>query len=104
MTCPGGLHPSGIKQREVGVVLGWFNEGGRGIATSWTNRKQGAAEMWPTTRHVLEVLPREGRGADLGSVGLKWLLIWGSIECALATKIGGEAKAHEISNTQKGFG
>ena len=32
------------------------------------------------------------------------LLIWGSIGCALATKIGGEAKADEISNTQKGFG
>ena len=32
------------------------------------------------------------------------LLIWGSIRCALATKIGGEAKAHEISNNQKGFG
>ena len=32
------------------------------------------------------------------------MLIWGSIRCALATKIGGEAKAHEIYNTQKGFG
>ena len=32
------------------------------------------------------------------------MLIWGSIRCALATKISGEAKAHEISNTQKGFG
>ena len=32
------------------------------------------------------------------------LLIWGIIGCALATKIDGEAKAHEISNTQKGFG
>ena len=32
------------------------------------------------------------------------LLIWGSIECALAMKIGGEAKAHEISKTQKCFG
>ena len=31
-------------------------------------------------------------------------MIWGSIGCALATKIGGEAKAHEISNTQEGFG
>ena len=31
-------------------------------------------------------------------------MIWGSIECALATKIGGEARAHAISNTQKGFG
>jgi len=31
-------------------------------------------------------------------------LIWGSIGCALATKFGGEAKAYEISNTQKGFG
>ena len=31
------------------------------------------------------------------------MLIWGSIRCALATKIGGEAKAHEISNTQKGY-
>ena len=27
------------------------------------------------------------------------LLIWGSIGCALATKFGGEVKAHEISNT-----
>ena len=33
-----------------------------------------------------------------------WMLIWGSIRCALATKIGGEAKAHEASNTQKWFG
>jgi len=32
------------------------------------------------------------------------MLIWGSIGCALATKIGGEAKAHEISKTQKRFG
>ena len=32
------------------------------------------------------------------------LLIWGSIECALAMKIGGDAKAHEISNIQKCFG
>ena len=32
------------------------------------------------------------------------LLIWGSIGCALTTKICGEAKAHEISNTQKVFG
>ena len=32
------------------------------------------------------------------------MLIWGSIGCALATKIGGDAKAHEISNTQKWFG
>ena len=32
------------------------------------------------------------------------MLIWGSIGCALSTKIGGEAKAHEISNTQKWFG
>ena len=31
-------------------------------------------------------------------------MIWGNIGCALATKFGGEAKAHEISNTQKGFG
>ena len=31
-------------------------------------------------------------------------MIWGSIRCALATKIGGVAKAHEISNTLKGFG
>jgi len=30
-------------------------------------------------------------------------LIWGSIECALAMKFGGEAKAREISTTQKGF-
>ena len=32
------------------------------------------------------------------------MLIWGSIGCALAMKFGGEVKAHEISNTQKGFG
>jgi len=32
------------------------------------------------------------------------MLIWGSIKCALAMKIGGEAKAHEISKTQKWFG
>ena len=32
------------------------------------------------------------------------MLIWGSIGCALAMKIGGEAKAHEISNSQKWFG
>ena len=32
------------------------------------------------------------------------MLIWGSIGCALGTKFGGEAKAHEISNIQKGFG
>ena len=32
------------------------------------------------------------------------MLIWGSIGCALAMKIGGEAKAHEISKTQKWFG
>ena len=32
------------------------------------------------------------------------MLIWGSIGCDLATKIGGEAKANEISNTQKWFG
>lgn len=31
------------------------------------------------------------------------MLIWISIECTLATKFGGEAKAHEISNTQKEF-
>jgi len=31
------------------------------------------------------------------------VLIWASIGCALAMKIGGEAKAHEIFNTQKGF-
>jgi len=31
-------------------------------------------------------------------------LIWGSIRCALATKFGGQIGAHEISNTQKGFG
>ena len=31
-------------------------------------------------------------------------MIWGSIECALAMKIGGDAKAHEISNTHKWFG
>jgi len=31
-------------------------------------------------------------------------LIWGGIGCALGKKFGGEAKAHEISNTQKGFG
>ena len=33
-----------------------------------------------------------------------YVLIWGSIRCALAMKIGGEAKAHEMSNTQKWFG
>ena len=32
------------------------------------------------------------------------MLIWGSIECVLAMKIGGEAKAYEISKTQKSFG
>ena len=32
------------------------------------------------------------------------MLIWGSIGCALATKIDQETKAHEISNTQKWFG
>ena len=32
------------------------------------------------------------------------MLICGSIRCALATKFGGEIGAHEISNTQKGFG
>jgi len=32
------------------------------------------------------------------------VLICGSIGCALATKFGGEVGAHEISNTQKGFG
>ena len=31
-------------------------------------------------------------------------MIWGSIGCALAMKIGGEAKAHEIFETQKWFG
>ena len=31
-------------------------------------------------------------------------MIWGSIGCALDMKIGGEAKAHKISNTQKWFG
>ena len=31
-------------------------------------------------------------------------MIWGSIGCALAMKIGGEAKAHEISKTEKWFG
>ena len=31
-------------------------------------------------------------------------MIWGSIRCVLAMKIGGEVKAHEISNTQKWFG
>jgi len=31
------------------------------------------------------------------------MLIWHSIGCALATKFGGEVRAHEISNTQKGF-
>ena len=31
-------------------------------------------------------------------------MIWGSIKCVLATKICGEAKAHEISNIQKWFG
>ena len=32
------------------------------------------------------------------------VLICGSIRCALAMKIGGEAKEHEISKTQKWFG
>ena len=32
------------------------------------------------------------------------MFIWGIIGCALATKFGGESKAHEISNTQKVFG
>ena len=31
-------------------------------------------------------------------------MIWGSIGCALAMKIGGEVKAREISKTQKWFG
>ena len=31
-------------------------------------------------------------------------MIWGSIECALAIKISGEAKAHEIFKTKKWFG
>ena len=31
-------------------------------------------------------------------------MIWGSIICALAMKIRGEAKAHEIFKTQKWFG
>jgi len=31
-------------------------------------------------------------------------LIRGSIICALASKLGGEAKAYEIPNTQKWFG
>lgn len=31
-------------------------------------------------------------------------MICGSIGCALAMKTGGEAKAHEISNTQNWFG
>ena len=31
-------------------------------------------------------------------------MIWGNIEFAPATKFGGEVGAHEISNTQKGFG
>ena len=31
------------------------------------------------------------------------VLICGSIGCALAMKIGGKAKAHEISKTQKWF-
>ena len=31
------------------------------------------------------------------------MLNWGTTGCSLAMKIGGEAKAHEISNTQKGF-
>ena len=34
----------------------------------------------------------------------KRVVILGSIGCALATKIGEEAKAHDISNTYKGFG
>ena len=32
------------------------------------------------------------------------MLIWGSIVRALATKFGGEVKAHATSNNQKGFG
>ena len=32
------------------------------------------------------------------------LLIWGSIRCARAMKIGRQAKAHEISKAQKWFG
>ena len=32
------------------------------------------------------------------------MLIWGGIGRALATKFGGEAAEHEISNTEKGFG
>jgi len=32
------------------------------------------------------------------------MLIWGSIESALAMKIGEEAKAHEIFKTHKWFG
>jgi len=32
------------------------------------------------------------------------VLIWGSIECALATKFGGEVGAYEVSITQKEFG
>ena len=32
------------------------------------------------------------------------MLIFGSMRCALAMKIGGEAKAHEISKTHKSFG
>ena len=31
-------------------------------------------------------------------------MIWDSIGCSLAMKIRGEAKAHEISKTQKWFG
>jgi len=36
--------------------------------------------------------------------GNQLLLIWSSIGCALAMKIRGEAKSHEISKTQKCFG
>ena len=32
------------------------------------------------------------------------MLIFGNIGCALAMKIGGETKAHEVSKTQKLFG
>jgi len=40
----------------------------------------------------------------LQKIELTILLIWGSIGYALAMKIGGEAKAHEISKIQKWFG
>lgn len=40
-----------------------------------------------------------GLGSRIG----RPMLIWGSIGCALAMKIGGETKEHEISKTEKSF-